>query len=497
MNTTEAPTTTVSSSHRSGLPLSILGVPFDNVTTEQTMDAISQMIASQKPHYVATANVDFTALAMHDEELRRILLEAHMVVCDGMPLVWASRWLGNPLPERVAGSDLVPKLLALAETKGWSVYFLGGQKEVAWRAVQNVRAKHPNLKIAGMMSPEFKPLHEMDHEGICATIREAKPDLLFVSFGCPKQEKWIAMNYQRAGAPVTIGVGATIDFLAGHMKRAPRWMQVSGLEWAYRLAQEPKRLLKRYANDFTVFGGAIGRQWWLTRGSTDEDERTPEPVQVESLTSQLSCVAEITMPERLDAVEVQQVESQWLKRLDEAQDGLILVGADVKFIDSTGLGLLMRLQKRCRETRKHLVLAAASGALMKLLTLTRLHTLLKQAETRDAALLRILGEARAGLPPAGAVEVPVRVEWSGSVTNTECDGLGTGALGILHNAADKGGVVEIDLSGVNKIDAGGLALMLRLLEQASRERTRLRFTNPAAVVRETLRTAHLEDLLAA
>jgi len=178
MNTTEA-----SFSPRSGPSLSILGVPFDNVTTDQTLEAISGMISSRKPHYIATANVDFTALALYDEELRRILLDAHLVVCDGMPLVWASRWLGNALPERVAGSDLVPKLLANAANKNWSVFFLGGQKEVAEMAVQKVRERHPKLKIAGMLSPPFKPLHEMDHAAICAEIHATAPDLLFVSFG--------------------------------------------------------------------------------------------------------------------------------------------------------------------------------------------------------------------------------------------------------------------------------------------------------------------------
>ncbi|SKA93131.1 polymer biosynthesis protein, WecB/TagA/CpsF family [Prosthecobacter debontii] len=232
----------------------LMDIPFDRVTMAQTLDRVGNMITSRQPHCIATANVDFLVQAKGDGDLRQILHEAHLVVCDGTPLVWLSRLLKKALPERVAGSDLVPQLLRQAEQKGWSVYFLGGQEAVLKTAIQNVQAKHPALRIAGSESPPFRPLAQMDHEGICARIREAKPDILLVSFGCPKQEKWIRQNYEAAGVPVNIGVGATIDFLAGAMKRAPRWMQVCGLEWVFRLCQEPRRLIKRYALDLVVFG---------------------------------------------------------------------------------------------------------------------------------------------------------------------------------------------------------------------------------------------------
>ncbi len=232
----------------------LMNVAFDPVTMPQTLERIQGMITRKEPHYIATANVDFLVQARVDLDLRGILGRADLVVCDGTPLVWLSRLLGRPLPERVAGSDLVPEVLARAEKEGWSVFFLGGQEQVLEKAVANMEARHPKLRIAGAYSPPFAPLNQMDHEGICARIREAKPDVLLVSFGCPKQEKWIARNYRAAGVPVCIGVGATIDFLAGAMKRAPRWMQMHGLEWVFRLCQEPRRLLKRYAIGFFVFG---------------------------------------------------------------------------------------------------------------------------------------------------------------------------------------------------------------------------------------------------
>src|SRR5690349_14579030 len=196
-------------------PIAILGVPFDNVTTAETIDLIQRMVASRQPHYLVTANVDFLVQAQEDVELRRIMFDAHLVLCDGTPLVWASRLLGNPLPERVAGADLVPLLMRVAEEKEFRIFFLGATPESAQRAVDNLKLRHPKLVIAGHYSPPFGKLLEMDHDEIRRRITEARPDLLFVSFGCPKQEKWIAMHYLSLGVPVSVGVGATIDFLAG------------------------------------------------------------------------------------------------------------------------------------------------------------------------------------------------------------------------------------------------------------------------------------------
>ncbi|CAN5862315.1 hypothetical protein BH11VER1_BH11VER1_19860 [soil metagenome] len=238
--------------------MSMMDVPFDRVTMSDTLERIGSMITAKKPSFIATANVDFLVQASKDRELHGLLHRADMVVCDGTPLVWLSRLLGKALPERVAGSDLVPRLLARAEENGWSVFFLGGRENVLHQAVRNVQCMHPNLRIAGAYSPPFTPLDMMDNANICARIRKSRADILLVSFGCPKQEKWIARNCEAAGVPVSIGIGATIDFLAGAVKRAPTWMRRSGLEWTFRLAQEPRRLLKRYATDLVVFGlGAL------------------------------------------------------------------------------------------------------------------------------------------------------------------------------------------------------------------------------------------------
>src|SRR5437588_580069 len=161
-------------------PIAILGVPFDNVTRSQTIDLIEQMVVSRRPHYLATANVDFLVQALHDVELRRILFDAHLILCDGTPLIWASRFLGNPLPERVAGADLVPLLIDAAAKKRHKLFFLGATPESAGTAAAMLKKKHPEL-VLDYYSPPFKHLLEMDHGEITKRIAAAKPDVLLVS----------------------------------------------------------------------------------------------------------------------------------------------------------------------------------------------------------------------------------------------------------------------------------------------------------------------------
>ena len=323
-------------------PIAILGVPFDKITTEETVELVARMIASRAPHYLATANVNFAASAFRDVELRRILLEADCVLCDGMPLVWASRWLGNPLPERVTGADLVPRLLEESERRGWRVFFLGGSEESLGGATANMRARHPKLQISGAYSPPFRPLLEMNHEDILRRIADAKPDILFVAFGCPKQEKWIKMNYLRSGVPVSIGVGASIDFLAGLQKRAPVMIQRIGLEWLYRICQEPRRLLGRYARDLWIFGFAIAKQWWRLRSR-------PKSIGVPSDLSERTAVGAaiqlLKAPPRLDVNAVEN-DTSISQGLLASGCHIIVDMSAVEHIDSTGAGWLEWLQKK-------------------------------------------------------------------------------------------------------------------------------------------------------
>jgi N-acetylglucosaminyldiphosphoundecaprenol N-acetyl-beta-D-mannosaminyltransferase len=226
--------------------VAILGVALDNLTMEEVLDAVEASIAEGGFHQIATANVDFIMKSIHDEELHETLCRCDLVLADGAPLVWASRLLGAGLKERVTGADLVPQLARLSARRGYRIFLLGAEEESSAGAAAWMEKNYPGVHIAGRYCPKHQPLEEMDHEEILARIETARPDILLVAFGNPKQEKWLAMHRFRLEVPVCIGVGGSFDFLSGKVPRAPLWMQHSGLEWFYRMMQEPSRLAKRY-----------------------------------------------------------------------------------------------------------------------------------------------------------------------------------------------------------------------------------------------------------
>jgi N-acetylglucosaminyldiphosphoundecaprenol N-acetyl-beta-D-mannosaminyltransferase len=231
--------------------VALLGVPIDNLTMDEAVNVIDGYIAGGEFNQIATANVDFLIKAIGDEDLMKILRSSSLVLSDGMPLVWASRMMRTPLRERVTGSDLVPRLAELAARKSYSIFLLGATDERAAGAAAWMEKNYPGARIAGRFSPPFASIDEMDNEHILDLIEESAPDILLVAFGNPKQEKWIAKFRHRLRVPVCIGVGASLDFLAGGNKRAPLWMQTTGFEWLHRAYWEPKRLGRRYLSNAT------------------------------------------------------------------------------------------------------------------------------------------------------------------------------------------------------------------------------------------------------
>ena len=206
-------------------PVEIWGLPLAPLTLLQTLDLIDGWIAERTPRYVITANVHYAMLAASDPRLNPVTRGADLILADGMPLVWASH---GQLPERVAGSDLVPALCRRAAERGHRVFLLGAAPGVADQAAANLRARFPGVNIVGTIAPPFRELTAAEQADLIAAIRSAMPDLLFVAFGQPKGELWVAEHCRELGVPVTLQVGATLDFLAGRVSRAPRWVHASG-----------------------------------------------------------------------------------------------------------------------------------------------------------------------------------------------------------------------------------------------------------------------------
>ena len=231
----------------------------DNVTMEEAVKEIERLIESGIASYVVTINVDVVIKIDEDEKLKEIVDNANLVLADGKPLVWISKWLKKPVKEKVSGSDLVPKVCEAAVQKEFRLFIIGGKEGVAKSAQRNLEKIYPGIKIVGTYSP---PIGFENDDNECEKINEmifnGRVDILLVCLGCPKQEKWVYSNYEKYNATVSICGGATVDFLAGNVKRAPKWMSDHGFEWFYRFLQEPRRLFKRYfIDDVKIFIWAL------------------------------------------------------------------------------------------------------------------------------------------------------------------------------------------------------------------------------------------------
>ena len=216
----------------------ILGVQVDAVTMAQAVERIADLIAAGKPSLVATANAEMLLRATHDAELKSILNAAKLVVPDGAGTVWAARHLGKHMPERVAGADLVLELMKIAPRKDWKFFLFGSAPGIADKAKLKAESLCPGIKIVGTRNGYFTAA---DEPAIIEQIKSAQPDILLAALGVPKQEKWLAAHINELNIPVSIGVGGTLDVMAGAVRRAPLWMQRARLEWLFRAMLQPSR----------------------------------------------------------------------------------------------------------------------------------------------------------------------------------------------------------------------------------------------------------------
>ena len=233
----------------------ILGVPVNAINLDDAVAAIERWIRTGDRNYVCITDAHAVMESRRDRQLRRIYENAGLVTPDGMPLVWLARLLGKKRTTRVYGPDLMRTVTALSRLRGYRQFYYGGADGVAERLRQVLTAAYPDLQCVGVICPPFRPLSKDEDRSIVEAINKARPDILWVGLGAPKQEHWMAAHIGIVEAPVMIGVGAAFDFLSGVKRQAPGWMQRAGLEWFFRLCSEPKRLWRRYA--YTVPGFAI------------------------------------------------------------------------------------------------------------------------------------------------------------------------------------------------------------------------------------------------
>lgn len=231
----------------------------DVLTFAAALDAVVELVQCKQGGYVVTPNVDHVCLAETDKGLQDAYKGASLSLADGMPLVWLARLMQAPLPAKISGSDLLAPLMARAAGEGLRVYFLGGMPGIGELAATRLRAQYPALQIVGMAAPPLGfERNPPQNAAVLQAIEAARPDLLLVALGCPKQELWMHHNVAHFAPAVALGIGATLDFVAGKVRRAPAWMSKAGFEWLYRLAQEPRRMFGRYlVRDRAILGIAL------------------------------------------------------------------------------------------------------------------------------------------------------------------------------------------------------------------------------------------------
>jgi N-acetylglucosaminyldiphosphoundecaprenol N-acetyl-beta-D-mannosaminyltransferase len=331
-------------------PVAVLGLPLDSLTADGAVEVIEGLILSGEKHQIATANLDFWLNSLADRHLHRIIAGCSLVLPDGMPLVWVSKLLGCPLADRVTGVDLVPRLAELSARKGYGIFLLGGKGDVAERASNLHKDKYPAIRIVGTYAPSEAELERLDQSELIERIHAVRPEILLVALGNPKQEKWIWMNRKQLGVPVAMGVGGSFEIIVGDMRRAPGWIQKSGLEWAMRWVQEPARLGPRYLRDFFGFWRRLPIALlaaWMQRPYLGDSYVT-------TVTTPL--VMQVYVHGKLSAEIAPALQ---LAAADSIESGVVMVVNlhDVKQMDAAGLGTLMGVRRKLLESGLTLSLA--------------------------------------------------------------------------------------------------------------------------------------------
>ena len=475
----------------------ILGVPIDALTMDETLDRIDIFVQigrqTGRTYQVATVNTDFIVNAIKDPEVRYILQESDLATADGMPVVKGANILGVALEDRVTGVDMIPLLAERAAKKGYSIYFLGAAPGIAAQAAAILKQQNPDLVIAGVCSPPFTPILEMDNS-VIDQIKAAAPDILLVAFGNPKQEKWIAMHRYDLNIPVMIGVGGTLDFITGTSVRAPRWLQKIGLEWLHRLVKDPRRLWKRYVVDFFVFGSFLAQQLWLMKrfGSPP----ISLPVSEELL---INNVGILRVRGTLSIANLE-LFSQKVDNIITQSNRLVIDLTKADFIDSAAVGTLVHLTKELRVQGGELYLVSLPQKILKTLELLhldqyfniqgRLEDILYEGKTIRASIQKDAAGDQHGIVRIGGetwqvIRIPHRFDaTNASQVHQEC-----------NSVLEKSSHLLLDFSDTVMLASAGLAVLADLHRKTQSTKCQMRLKGVGKEALQVLQLVKFDQFL--
>ncbi len=365
--------------------VALFGLPITNVTMSQAVARIARFVDSGRMHQIATANLDFARNALRDPYLQRIICECSMVLPDGAPMLWAASMFHAPLRERVTGVDLVPELARLSQERGYGIFLLGSTDPSSKTAADILMSRFPGMKIVGRCCPEMAPLHEMNHEDMISQIRESGAKIVLVGFGNPKQEIWIHRHKDRLPPAVYIGIGGSLDMIAGSLKRAPLWLQKLNLEWCFRMVQEPMRLLPRYARDAAALIGHLPANVAANRMQPFERRQRGSAVGVKSGARVMMTPAKLGG--RAAAILIEEAR----KAVAVGEILVVDMSATLR-IEAEGMGGLLEARRTMMDSELAIWLTGVSPAVKRVLQFSAVAELFQTAPTTARAI-------QVGVPP--------------------------------------------------------------------------------------------------
>ncbi len=475
------------------VPLAIFGVPFHNVTFEEAVDWMVARVRSGRPANIATANLDFVTQAWRDPEVQRLLIDADLVLADGFPIVKLSPFFGPPLKDRVTGSDLTPLLAERAAREGFKIYGLGSADGVARQAMKILKKRHPDLKVAGTYSPPFAPLLEMDHRAILQRLENARPDILFVAFGAPKQDKFISMHVRGWNVPVSMGVGGSLDFITGEQKRSPVWLQHIHLEWLWRVCRNPKRLFSRYVANMRFLLSA-SRQMWLIHRMPDK------PVSFQTLENaerkRLESLGAVV--ERFQALATEETARQFVAAFSETtRKNIVLDIHPIPWLNSLELGALLEVNKLSRANGKRLILYAPRPKVKRLLFtcgLTDYFDIAARMDEVESILVNLTEHMEGGtVYEEGLLTLELPME----LTAATLPDFEKQADFIHHELKEQGilKTVSVDAAQLDFIDSAGLGFLIALKKVTQDEGVSMAIANLSEKPRRTFEIARVDKVL--